>query len=310
LPTIGGLLYGQRFPDLIKWLQTVKVNDILGHIFPQNVFQMKNPLIIADAHVHFHECFDIGQLLDRALKNFRKAAGGLFTALLFLTDTETDGWFVRHARGRADGEDKEKQTGDWTLQRTREDCSLIARSNSRDSLILIAGRQIQTAEGLEVLALGTVSRLEEGSSLETLIRQINQEGALPVIPWGVGKWFGARGNRVKTLLERGGKAPFFLGDNGNRPIFWPRPALFARADKKGMAILPGSDPLPFPSEIDKVGRFGFKVEGSLNLEFPCRDIKRLLGNRDNRLQSYGRLENPLRFFQNQLKMNLPGGCRG
>jgi hypothetical protein len=270
---------------------------------------MQSPLIIADAHVHFYECFDIEHLLDRALKNFKKEAGQPFIGLLFLNDIRRNGWFLTHLKGLANPKTGERPTGSWTFQSTGEDCSLIACLNNRASLFIIAGRQIKTAEGLEVLAIGTVDSYEEGGPIETLIRQINQSGALPVIPWGVGKWFGRRGNRIKELIDRNKIDPFFLGDNSNRPVFWPSPRFFDRAGKNGISILPGTDPLPFPSEIERIGRFGFKVYGSIDPEFPGRDIKKIMRDPTFRPQAYGFLENPFRFFWNQLRMNLPGsGC--
>ncbi|HMK65322.1 MAG TPA: hypothetical protein VK564_05965, partial [Thermodesulfobacteriota bacterium] len=166
------------------------------------------------------------------------------------------------------------------------------------------------AEGLEVLALGTLDPLEEGRSLISLIPKISQSGGLPVIPWGVGKWLGARGNLVKSIIEQNEIRPLFLGDNGNRPTFWPRPKYFELAEKKGIALLPGSDPLPFPSEIVKIGRFGFKISGSINPGYPGRDIKKLLLDPATKPEIFGSLEKPLRFFRNQLKMNRPGGSRG
>jgi hypothetical protein len=177
------------------------------------------------------------------------------------------------------------------------------------NLFIIAGRQIKTAEGLEILALGTANRFGEGESIETLIRQISQSDALPVIPWGVGKWFGSRGDLVKKFIDQVEISPFFLGDNGNRPVFWPRPKIFQQAETKGIYILPGSDPLPFPSEIDRIGRFGFKMDGSIDPDYPSRDIKNLLLSPDIRPEGYGSLESPLRFFWNQLKMNWPSGGR-
>jgi hypothetical protein len=268
---------------------------------------MQNPLIIADAHVHFHECFDIGRLLDKALKNFQVEAGRSFSGILFLTEIQSNGWFLTFRKEMA-GPDQ-KSIGSWKIQRTREDLSLSARLNNRESLFIIAGRQLKTAEGLEVLALGTLDSFREGSPLETLIRQISQSGALPVLPWGVGKWFGRRGDLVKKLIDRSEIRPLFLGDNGNRPVFWPRPTIFKKAEKKGIAILPGSDPLPFPSEIERIGRMGFKIEGSIDPEYPARDIKKILLSPNGKPQSYGSLENPFRFFWNQLKMNRPGRGR-
>jgi hypothetical protein len=269
---------------------------------------MSNSLIIADAHVHFHECFNSGRLLDMALKNFRLEAGRPFTGLLFLTDIKANGWFLT-CRKELEIQNREIKLGTWTIQRTGEDFSLAARLNGRESLMIIAGRQIKTAEGLEVLALGTLDSLEEGKPVEILLRKISQSGALPVIPWGVGKWFGRRGDLVRRLIDQDEIRPLFLGDNGNRPVFWPRPKIFDRAEEKEIYILPGSDPLPFPSEIEKIGRIGFKIDGSINPDHPGRDIKKILHNPDIKLQSYGSRETPFRFFWNQLKMNLSAGGR-
>jgi hypothetical protein len=276
---------------------------------------MNNTLILADTHVHFHECFDIGRLLDGAQKNFqterdRTKAGSPFAGFLFLTETKPNGWFLTHFN-RVVAENKEEKIGLWSLLPTQEDFSLISRSTNGDVLFLISGRQIKTAENLEVLALGTIEPFTDGTPIETLIRQINLSGALAVIPWGVGKWLGPRGKQVNTLIQQNENIPFFLGDNGNRPIFWSQPNLFKEAIKKGILILPGSDPLPFPSEIERIGRIGLKLSGPIHPDYPCRDLKKLLFNPISNLETYGALESPWRFFRNQLKMNLHqrAGCQ-
>jgi hypothetical protein len=271
---------------------------------------MQAPLIIADGHVHIHECFDFRNFLDQALNNFRREAGRPFSGLLFLTDIKAKGGFLTLRKELAE-KGRQQSLGPWTIQATGEDISLAARLTPEERLFLIAGRQLKTAEGLEVLALGTLDQLEDGHPLISLVQQIILSGGLPVIPWGVGKWFGARGVLVKNIIEENEILPLFLGDNGNRPLFWPRPNYFELAEKKGILLLPGSDPLPFPSEIVKIGRFGFKISGSISInpEYPGRDIKKLLLDPDTKPEKYGALEKPLRFFRNQLKMNWPSGSR-
>ena len=69
-----------------------------------------------------------------------------------------------------------------------------------------------------------------------------------------------------------------------------------------MTILPGADPLPFSSEIGQIGKFGFKLSGSIDSEYPFRELKKLLLDQNTIPQSYGSLENPVRFFWNQLRM--------
>jgi hypothetical protein len=273
---------------------------------------MRNQLIIADAHVHFYGCFDMEHLFDSAFNNFRKEVdnplqGTPFSAFLFLTETKGEKCFHRFSRQAKGGTGQAQGRGKWALRPTQEDCSLCAHLNDNEGLYLIAGRQIRTKENLEALALGTIQDFEEGVPVRELIGQIDLLGAIPVIPWGVGKWLGRRGKFIRDLLGEKDLPPFFLGDNRNRPIFWPRPNLFNQAEKKGLSILPGTDPLPFPSEIWKIGRFGFKIHGPIDPEYPFRDIQKLLLDPMARPQPYGTLEIPWRFFWNQLRVTLRKG---
>jgi hypothetical protein len=96
---------------------------------------MPDSLIIADGHVHFHECFDIGRLLDKAWKNFQLAAGRSFVGLLFLTDIKSNGWFLTFRKGMASSTREGKPIGPWKIQPTLEDCSLTAHLNSRETFL-------------------------------------------------------------------------------------------------------------------------------------------------------------------------------
>ncbi|HMK65312.1 MAG TPA: hypothetical protein VK564_05915, partial [Thermodesulfobacteriota bacterium] len=139
---------------------------------------MQAPLIIADGHVHIHECFDFRRLLDRALNNFRREAGRPFLGLLFLTDIKPKGSFLTLQKELTE-KGGEQRLGPWTIQTTGEDLSLAAQITPEERLFLIAGRQLKTAEGLEVLALGTLGQLEEGYSLITMAQKIILSGGLP-----------------------------------------------------------------------------------------------------------------------------------
>lgn len=153
-----------------------------------------------------------------------------------------------------------------------------------------------------MLALGTCQRFDEGKTTEELIREVVQARAIPVLPWGVGKWLGRRGRLIEDLIESPDSPRFFLGDNANRPAFWPRPSHFRRAEEQGIRNLPGSDPLPFPNEVQRVGEFGVILDGPLDLEEPARHLKQLLLDKSTTFRQFGRAETPLRFVRNQLKM--------
>ncbi len=268
---------------------------------------MENQLILADTHIHFYNCFDIGYLLDSAFKNFQKETEKSgekipFKAFLFLAETKTESWFLHQYDQVLREPSRAERIGQWTVQFTKENCSLYVRANDRKGLYIIAGRQVNTMEKLEVLALGTIHDFKEGTPIEELIREINRLGAIAVIPWGVGKWIGRRGGMVKELLEKGNRLTFFLGDNGNRPTFWPKSNLFKQAEQKGRPVLRGGDPLPFPSGIGQIGRFGIKLQGSIDPEYPDRDIKKILLDPATNPQIYGSLERPGRFFRNQWRI--------
>jgi hypothetical protein len=79
---------------------------------------------------------------------------------------------------------------------------------------------------------------------------------------------------------------------------------FSLAKKSSMRLLPGTDPLPFSSEEDRVGSFGFMTQGKLTKSKPSADFKKLLRNNGIQLIKYGRLESPLRFMINQARLRV------
>lgn len=110
---------------------------------------------------------------------------------------------------------------------------------------------------------------------------------------------GAEGDHIKKILNTPEASGLFLGDNGNRPNFWPRPALFDFAETKGIRVLPGSDPLPFPSACCRVGSFGISIQETIASENPAMDLKRILLDPKISFRAYGYLERPYRFLRNQ-----------
>jgi hypothetical protein len=191
----------------------------------------------------------------------------------------------------------------WMLRSTAEPSSLLAARGPR-ILFVIAGRQLITAENLEVLALATTDSFPERMPMKETVRAVADVGGIPVIPWGVGKWFGRRGAVVKRLLQEEDYPALFLGDSGNRPTFWPTPSNLKRARENSIRVLPGTDPLPFASESTRVGSFGFAVRGQLNKEYPAEGIKIILSDPQAELCTYGSLEGPWRFVCNQMRMQL------
>jgi hypothetical protein len=259
------------------------------------------PTLLIDAHVHLHDCYAPGRVLDHAAANFERAADANgwempTGALLFTESAGVD----RFARLEAGGED----TGDWAIERTADAATLLACHGAR-RLLLVAGRQVVTGEGLEVLLLGTRVTLADGQPIREVLAQGERAGALRVVPWGVGKWLFARGRLLDQLIEaaRPGDG-FFLGDSGGRPFFWTRPRHFALAARRGIPVLPGTDPLPFRHQVARPGSFGFRLAWPAGTPLGAESIKARLRDRDARLTPYGRLEGLGSFIRHQIGMQL------
>jgi hypothetical protein len=270
----------------------------------------QDSLILLDAHVHIYPCFDLASFLDAALRNFTQEAqergcANRFVGVLLLTESVGHNWFAR-LRNDARGSDTNEKldTGTWRTETTGEDCSLCVRTSASESLIIIAGRQIVTRENLEVLALCTDASFDDGLPLRTSVGAVRTAAGVPVIPWGAGKWLGKRGEVLRDLLESETSHTIFLGDNSARPKLWKNPVHFRFAREKGIRILPGTDPLPFRSESHRPGSFGAAVVGQLSLEYPGRDVKRILLDPSTQPQPYGYLETTYRFVRNQAAMQL------
>lgn len=264
-------------------------------------------LILADAHVHLHDCFVLDRVLDAALENFSKFGKpeqAAFQGVLFLAEMANQNRFNDLLTSIEGRETKEWAIGNWTIYPTDEKVSLWAKHVSGQDIIILAGRQIITEEGLEVLALITEQQVEDGLSLEQTIQRVLAVNGIPVLPWGVGKWIGRRGRLVKSLLEENNFPILLLGDNGGRPVFWLRSPYFKQAEAIGLQILPGTDPLPLASECCRPGSFGFKTQNSLNLTQPGQAMRRILIDPTTVLETYGPLETPVRFVRNQLAIRL------
>jgi hypothetical protein len=273
---------------------------------------MGNVIACVDAHVHLHSCYDPDELLQNAYDNLAAASNGVAPAahkacFLLLAECQADDCFGA-LRALADGSavansGSELRLRRWAVAATEETISVVARRGPRE-LFIVAGRQVACREGLEVLVLGTTHRFEDGRPIREILRESDALGVPRVIPWGPGKWFFRRGRLLNELVAEFRKPTLFLGDEGGRPAFWGYPQHFAHAARLGVRDLPGTDPLPFPHDVGKVGRMGLKVAVDLDLERPGASLLRALTDVGAPLERFATLEPPLRFVRNQIGMQL------
>lgn len=263
-----------------------------------------NYRVYVDAHVHIHNCFDIQRFLDAAERNFSSHASrfeieGDSRFALCLTETYGTNAFQDLTKQI---DDPQPDEGHWRLRSSGEKECLVASHPRKGDIAIIAGRQIVTAERLEILGLGLLGSPEDGLPISDVIKWVAGRGAIPVLPWGFGKWLGARRHVVSDVIEKFGGGSLYLGDNSGRPGIMPTPAEFALANESGMKVLPGSDPLPFSSEYDRAGSFGFYVDNMADSNGFWSGLRTMLQQGEGDLHSYGSLESPLRFVRNQVAM--------
>lgn len=260
-------------------------------------------LILADAHVHVFSPDDWPGLVAAARRRFHERAAALSLAAgeqaHFLCLAEIAGCdFFGHLLNVVDAGGA---MGEMSSVKTAEPASLALLEPGEPPLYVIAGRQIVSAEGLEILALGYAANYPDGAPAEQVVADLLPSGALVVLPWGVGKWLGRRGELVWHLAARfGHERRFFLGDNGNRPWCWPLPKVFAEFGPA--RNLPGSDPLRLPGQERRAACIGLYGECEIDGDSPFRSFKEAAVS--GKLHPCGRPQNLPSFLHSQLALRL------
>ena len=262
------------------------------------------PPLLVDTHVHIHECFDIGEFFDAAAGNLSRAVRDRATrgsagGVLLLTEVQGSSAFESLRNPSSAIRD---QLRDWQISTTPDPRALLCEKRASLPLLIIAGRQIRTREALEVLALGCLETIEDGLEIDEALRRSRQWGALPVIPWGFGKWTASRGQKVRDLITQQATETFCLGDIGGRWRGLSEPSLLAEGREHGYTILPGSDPLPFAREVHRVGSSGIELSIGSRLEDATRDLLARLRRLTPEDRVFLQLESLGPFVRHQLLM--------
>jgi hypothetical protein len=287
---------------------------------PTDRFEMA---IFWDAHVHIYPNFDLNVLLDAAVENFDRAASqaGLegpseIDRVLLLAEAGDLDVFGQLARAANHGPAAGQPESAWAFSPTMESHSLVARKGEELQICLVAGRQVISLEEIELLAVGCAEKFDDREfSLPELARRVADRGGIPVLPWGVGKWMGRRGQVVQRFLDSPPDCFHAFGDNGNRPFFWPIPQLLNRARRENRPILSGSDPLPLAGHNRRAGSFGGWTNGNqagadrLDSDRPAESLAAVF-REGGPLRSFGQGAGAIRFFRDQIRMQVRRRLRG
>ena len=211
---------------------------------------MKTIRIHFDAHAHIYPFYDVPRLLLAALDHMPRVAP-TDLRVLCLAERADCSFFQSLAQ------DEIRLPGDrWRIAAWDPAGGVKIRHlpDHRD-LWILAGRQIVSAERIEVCSLFSDEPLVDGLPARDLIRAIFAAGGLPALDWSPGKWLFGRGRLVRALSTEFPPAQLVLVDTSLRAMGWPAPRLYAAARRQGRAVLAGSDPLPFEGEEDAAGSY-------------------------------------------------------
>ncbi len=237
---------------------------------------------LLDAHVHLHSDVKPEDLLDAAATNLRRLASrnidDLDRTALCLALTETHGAHRYTELAQRVGE----RVGEWRIESTGEDFSLRLCGPHGVAVVLLAGRQLATREGLELHALGIspemAAQLPCDGTVDAALRDVIACGATPVLPWGFGKWTLRRSARIVRLLQSHVDR-LYVSDSALRPRGRSCGKHLALARRLGIPVLAGTDPLPLPGEFQRAGTYACWLAGDAGEQPPGAAIKSLLAHR-------------------------------
>lgn len=268
----------------------------------------KDATLIIDSHAHLYDEFQPGVYFDAAYANLMKWGGAQRPAdesplaVIVLTATEWEPGFSSLCN-RVELERADPSWGGWRVVPTAEKISVVVTKGDRQ-LIVISGAQVATAEGLEVLLVGTRDRVPDGTPTREVLEYGLACDALCILPWSPGKWWLRRGRLVDAIIEEFGEQGLVLGDTSHRPGLWRMPAQFTLARQKGIEIVPGTDPLPFPDRATHVGTLALRTQGTVDPQHPSLGVLSALQHPIARPKVVGTREPVLRCLKNQARMQL------
>jgi hypothetical protein len=259
--------------------------------------------VAVDFHLHFYQGYD-PELFFRSLCRNLGAKPGVrhedgipFQRLALLTEAPgCDVFSLWAAPGAA-------LPGGYVFAATSEPYSLALSRNDELLALIVKGRQIITAERLEVLTAGGFPALEDGLPLARVLEALTAAGVPAIIPWGAGKWLGRRGRLLRQLAAAPAPPRLYLADNPARPRFWPAPRAFRLLERQGRPVLRGSDPLPLPAEERRAGAFASWFEAEFDPRRPLASLVKFLDGNGG-FRDLGRPDGLFTFLSRQLGLRL------
>jgi len=226
--------------------------------------------MVADTHVHIYPCYDFPAALASLVANLARLAAGEAVSAAFFTERHDCRAFASLQDGSLPAAGRDLEV------RSLEEGAVLLATGGGAEVYLFAGRQLVTAERIEVLAVAMPADLPDGQPALKMVEAVLAAGGVPVIGWSPGKWSLSRGHVVRELLRRFKPGDLLLGDTALRPTPCPEPRLMREARRRGLAVIAGSDPLPLPREERLLGTYATVFQGPFDAAQPLESARRLL----------------------------------
>ena len=265
---------------------------------------MEKTTLAIDGHVHLYSVFDLKTAVESGRSNLlsnasKKSKRGNKTVPVWLLVERSDADFFEKlinnpGKYEADG---------FRFVKGKDDLTIEVRKDEEIVLYIFAGRQLVTAENLEVLSL--ISNLNIGDKekpLDEVIQAVKDSGGIPTLNWAPGKWFFNRGKVIARQIRERENKEIFFGETTLRNTLWPKPALMRQAEQKGFRVIAGSDPLPFSGEEKRIGSFGFVLDGVFDPAKPAESVRKALAKSQPPLNLLGKRNNVFTFAVRQYKI--------
>ena len=207
----------------------------------------RNPAFLVDGHAHIYPSFSLHMALQAATNALHDSHPNT-PRVICLAEPAGCNVFEQLSRFPHLGDD-------GFMIRVDDGCLRVESVNSSPLCYLLPGRQVVTAENIEVLALNVKDDIPSGLPAVDTVKRAVDLGALPVLAWSPGKWFFKRKAVIERVLETFGPKEIAIGDTTLRPVGWSTPQLMRSALDAGYRVLCGSDPLPFPGEECRLGSY-------------------------------------------------------
>lgn len=239
--------------------------------------------LIIDSHAHLYGAFDSSDFFEAAVNNLSGLAPQAYRVIV-LTERATEDAFYSLKN--------KLLTGRYRVEPTLEETSVRIKLNTGGSLSVIAGKQVHSYEGLEILALGMTGPVPDRNPILETVKYIRSQQGIPVIPWSFGKWSGKRRKIITSLITDSHAETFLLGDIIGRAGVLSSDEIFRAAADKRFVVLHGTDPLPLTADQKIVGTFASYIESEFDPEHPTLSLRAALtktihptGNKNSSLSS-------------------------